>query len=99
VAARAAPETAPPARKLVLLALALLLVLAAVVFVLRRERGAEPAKVVDAASMTTLVTPPSKAAPGLRCPKCGARFAAGNAFCGTDGERLVPDAADTLDAL
>lgn len=91
IAARAAPEREPSTRKLMLLALALMLVLAAVVFVLRRERSAAPAGAGAASTPRPTSEPTPTNEPGLRCPRCGARFAAGNAFCGADGERLVAD--------
>jgi len=110
VAARAAPETEPSRRKLGLLAIAFLLVLAAVAFVLRRERaqparaGTAPTAAATSTSASTVTspatatpkpasasTPVSTSTAGLRCPRCGTRFEAGNTFCGVDGERLVPD--------
>ena len=93
VAARAAPEAESSKLRPWLLALAVLLVLTAVGFVLRKERGERPA-----AGPATPIPPRSDPAPSpsrpsspLRCPRCGTRFELGNTFCGIDGERLVAD--------
>jgi hypothetical protein len=110
VTARAAAENEPASYRPALLALALLLVVTAVGFVLRRERGdraeGPPAGTQEAPFVTrgTPATPPQKTSaaaraagstessrPTLRCPRCGARFEPGNAFCGVDGERLVDE--------
>lgn len=60
----------------------------------RRTRDSvvpEPTPAMDdlAMSQTIIATPPKAAAPTeLRCPKCGAVYPLGSAFCGTDGTPL-----------
>jgi hypothetical protein len=78
----------------------------AIVLALRRRAAPEPQAVPSAPPLRSggkPISDPPRAMPTLsadsakatvpstvRCPKCGATYPAGSAFCGTDGSRLNP---------